>query len=242
MKTLDQLLKEFGARICTLNTGAVGLRAGIHTTCKEVAGDAPVMDFIASDETVDRYNEVIKQDGWELDNFMGNPVVPDCHNYATVANILGRDILPKDQQVQNGQLCTRIEFAVDNPMGVLAYKLSKGGFLKSMSVGFIPLEWTNGNDKGQPDRTYTRCELLEKSLVVVPANPGATIGMALKSGAIERADLKSLADFLKCLCGSHEFCSKETDPVATGGTSGSEVNGVRLLQIARDLKTILKRA
>jgi HK97 family phage prohead protease len=235
MKTYDQLLKEFGARICTLNTGGAGIRAGIHTTCKEVAGDRPVLDFIASDETVDRYDEVIKQDGWELDNFMGNPVIPDCHNYGTVANILGRDILPKDQQVQDGHLCTRIEFAVDNPMGLLAYKMSKGGFIKSMSVGFIPLEWVNGNAAGQPARTYTKSELLEKSLVVVPANPGATIGLALKSGAIERADLKSLADFLK------EFCSKETDPAANGGTSGAGVHDVRLLQLARELRCVLKK-
>ncbi len=236
MKNTLDLKSEFGPRICTLNTGALGLRAGIHTTCRAVDGDKPLMDFIASDETVDRYNEVIKQDGWELDNFMGNPVIPDCHNYGTVANILGRDILPKADQVKDGKLRARIEFAVDNPMGALAYKLAKGGFLKSMSVGFIPLEWTNGNDKNQPDRTYTRCELLEKSLVVIPANPGATIGLALKSGAVVRADLKSLADFLK------EFCSKETDPAAPDGTSGAGVNDVRLLQIARGLEQVLKRA
>lgn len=235
MKTLLELQKEFGGRIVQLNTGGHGIRAGIHTTCKDVAGEAAVLDFIASDETVDRYDEVCKQDGWELDNFLTNPVIPDCHNYGTVANILGRDILPKAQQVQNGMLCTRIEFAVDNPMGLLAYKMAKGGFIKSMSVGFIPLEWVNGNAAGQPARTYTKAELLEKSLVVVPANPGATIGAALKSGVIERADLKSLADFLK------HFCSKETDPEATGGTSGPGVNDVRLLQFAQSLRSVLKK-
>ncbi len=73
-------------------------------------------------------------------------------------------------------------------MGNLAYKMAKGGFIKSQSVGFIPIEWTNGNDKDAPDRTYTKCELLEISLVVVPANPGATIGLALKSGAINARD------------------------------------------------------
>jgi hypothetical protein len=41
--SLDQARKEFGDRLVTLNTGKAGVRAGIHTTCKDVAGDAPVM-------------------------------------------------------------------------------------------------------------------------------------------------------------------------------------------------------
>ena len=229
MKTLEQLKKEFGDRLVQLHGGQQGLRAGIHCDLQTSATMPDnCLDFIASDETVDRYNECIKQSGWQLDNFLANPVIPDCHNYGTVANILGRDILTKDQQVQNGKLCTRIEFAMDNPMGSLAYKMAKGGFIKSMSVGFIPLEWSNGNEADTPDRTYTKCELLEKSLVVVPANPGATIGMALKSGVIQRADLKSLHDFLK------QFCSGETDP-APRGAQDAGINGAQLLQLTRSL-------
>ncbi|MDR3427848.1 HK97 family phage prohead protease [Silvimonas sp.] len=227
MKTYDQLLKEFGARICTLNTGAPGLRAGIHCTVKDVAGDDPVMDFIASDETVDRYNECIKQNGWELDNFLANPVVPDCHDYSSVGKILGKDILPKDKQVQDGKLCTRIMFCLDNPMGALAYKMAKAGFLKSQSVGFIPLEWTNGNDKDSPDRTYTKCELLEKSLVVVPANPGATIGNQIRS-VLNVSERRDLADFLK------QFCSEQTP--APGGASERGVHDAQLLNLARTLR------
>jgi hypothetical protein len=233
MKSLEQLQKEFGARIVTLVSGAAGLRGGVKCLVKDVDGNAPVMDFIASDETVDRYNEVIKQDGWELDNFMANPVVPDCHQYGTVGNILGRDILPKNEQVQNGVLCTRIEFAIDNPMGLLAYKLARGGFLKSMSVGFIPLEWTTGNQAGQPDRTYTRCELLEKSLVVVPANPGATIGNQIKS-VLNVSERRDLATFLK------EICSDEkTDPAPKVSASGAGVHDAQLLQFALGLKRLL---
>ena len=237
MKTLDELLKTFGARICTLNTGSHGIRAGLHCTVRDVAGSDPVMDFIASDETIDRYNEQIKQNGWQLDNFLANPVIPDCHDYSSISKILGKDILGKADQVQNGQLCTRVLFAVDNPMGNLAYKMSKGGFIKSQSVGFIPLEWTNGNAADQPDRTYTKCELLEKSLVVVPANPGATVGLALKSGAIKRADLTALSAFIK------EFCSDENPkPGTPGSASGAGAYDAQLLQIARGIKDVLKQA
>lgn len=235
-KTLEQLQKEFGARLVTLRDGRAGLRGGIH--CEMRSADMPdnCLDFIASDETVDRYNEVIKQDGWQLDNFMANPVVPDCHDYSSIAKILGRDVLPKSQQVQNGKLCTRIEFAIDNPMGNLAYKMAKGGFVKSMSVGFIPLEWTNGNESGAPDRTYTKQELLEKSLVVVPANPGATIGLALKSGALEKMDIKNVIEHLK------QFCSDEKpDPAGKGSASADGVYDAQLLQLARSLKSVLQK-
>lgn len=227
MKTIEQLLKEFGARAVTLNTGATGLRGGLICDVRDVAGDLPMLDFISSDDTLDRYNEVIDQKGWQLDNFLSNPVVPDCHDYSSIAKILGKDVLTKDQQIQGGKLCCRVLFAVDNPMGNLAYKMAKGGFIKSQSVGFIPLEWTNGNDKNSPDRTYTKCELLEKSLVVVPANPGATIGMAFKQGVVERRDLTELADYLK------EFCSKPEESAAKAATSGAGINYVELLQIAK---------
>ena len=242
MLTIAQLQKEFGARLCRLNTGAYGIRAGIHINViapKDYDGNPndPVRDFIASDETVDRYNECIKQDGWQLDNFLSNPVVPDCHDYSSISKILGRDILTKSQQVQNGKLCTRVLFCTENPLGNLAYKMSVGGFIKSQSVGFIPLEWTNGNANDQPDRTYTKCELLEKSLVVVPANPGATIGAALKSGALEKSDVKNVVEFLK------QFCSEESaDPAATAGASGAGIYDARLLQMAKGLHEILKRA
>ncbi|MEN6533040.1 MAG: HK97 family phage prohead protease [Bryobacteraceae bacterium] len=190
-------LTEFGSRLVTLNTGAQGLRGGLKCTVKEVEGDAPVMDFIASDETLDRYNEVIKLDGWQLDNFRANPVIPDCHDYSSITKILGRS--PRIE-VQGAKLVNRIEFCLVNPIGNLAYKMARAGFLKSESVGFIPLEWATGNAKDQPDRTYTKAELVEVSLVVVPANPGATIGMALKSGAITKNDISDLRDFLEETC------------------------------------------
>ena len=224
-------LTEFGTRLVTLNSGAPGLRGGIHCTAKEVTGDAPIMEFIGSDNSLDRYNEVINQDGWQLENFRANPVIPDCHNYSSIAMILGR---ANSVSVIEGKLVNRVEFALDNPLGAMAFKLAKKGFLKSQSVGFIPLEWTNGNAKDQPDRTYTKCELLEISLVVVPANPAATVGAGLKSGAIQRADVLQCIELLK------QFCSDETASPATVRAPGDEVHGAQLRQIADGLRVFVK--
>ena len=230
--TLDQARKEFGDRLVTLNTGKAGIRAGLRCTTKAVEGDAPCMDFIGSDGSVDRYNEVIDQKGWQLENFRANPVIPDCHDYSSIAKILGR---AQSVEVKNGQLVNRVEFCTDNPLGNLAWKMSKGGFIKSQSVGFIPLDWTNGMG-AEPDRTYTKTELLEISLVVVPANAGATIKSALQSGAVEKSDLRDLADFLK------EFCSDTANPDAKASASGAGVHDAQLLQMARGLHEVLKRA
>jgi HK97 family phage prohead protease len=227
---LEKIKTEFGMRAVTLNTGAIGLRGGLKCELrqpKDMPADEPCMDFIGSDGSLDRYNEVIVPSGWQLDAFRANPVIPDCHDYSSISKILGR---AESVGVKDGKLVNRVRFCVDNPMGNLAWKMAKGGFVKSQSVGFIPLEWTNGNQAGQPDRTYTKCELLEISMVVVPANPGATIGMALKSGAIERADLRDLAEFLK------EFFDDKSNRRTPADDSGAQ-----LLELARALNRVLAK-
>ena len=227
-------LTEFGERLVTLNTGAKGLRGGMQCAVREVGGSpAAVMDFIASDETLDRYNEVVKLDGWQLDNFRANPVIPDCHDYSSIGKILGKAL---SVAVVNQKLVNRVEFCLANPLGQMAYDMAKGGFLKSQSVGLIPLEWVNGNAAGQPDRTYTKCELLEISMVSVPANPGATIGMALRSGATTAEHVRNAAEFVK------QFCGEEAGPGTVAGASGARAIDARLLQLARGFNELLKFA
>jgi HK97 family phage prohead protease len=229
--SLDQARREFGARLTTLNTGQAGIRAGLHTICRDVAGADYELDFIASDNSVDRYNEVIQPGAWgDMANFKANPVIPDCHDYSSVAKILGK---AKSVSVANGKLVNRVAFCMDNPMGALCYKMAKGGFVNSQSVGFIPLEWTSGQGDDQPDRTYTKCELLEISMVVVPANPGATVGLALKSGAIQRSDITELVKFLK------QFSNDKDGSSGATGAPAARADGARLLEMMRSFRRML---
>lgn len=194
---------EFGDRLVTLRDGRAGLRELLKCSVRAVpaADEAHELDFIASDETVDRYDEVIKLDGWELDEYRANPVVLDSHNYGSVASILGNTSL---LEIKDGAMRNRVRFATDNPLGSIAYKMAKAGFIHSESVGFIPKVWANGIGPDQPRRTFTKQNLLEISLVSVPANPGATIGAAMKSGAIERGDVRELYEFLKQFSSEHQ--------------------------------------
>ena len=118
-------------------------------------------------------------------------------------------------------------------MGLLAYKMAKGGFINSQSVGFIPEDWTSGKNASEPDRTYIKCELLEISMVVVPANPGATIGNQIKS-VLNKSELRDFTEFLKQLSSD---TAKPSDP-ASASVQG--IYDAHLLRIAKGLRDVLR--
>lgn len=227
------LKTEFGDRLTVLCDGRSGLRAGLHVEARTIEGADPVMDFIATDETVDRYNEVIQLAGWQLDNYRMNPVVVDSHDYSSIARILGNS---PEVEIKDGRMRNRVRFALDNPLGAMAYKMAKAGFIKSQSVGFIPMEWTRGKGKDEPDRTFTKQELLEISLVAIPANPGATIGAAIKSGALIKSDVSAVIEALKAICNGMETRAGDAAPPARTGDCGE------LLRSLRELTDVVRRA
>lgn len=120
---------------------------------------------IASTEATDRDGEVILQNGWILDNFIKNPVILASHNYYEFPIGKATDI-----QVSDGKLIFKMIFSKATEKAIEAAQLVQEGILKSFSVGFIPREY----DPMQPNM-ITKAELLEISLVTVPANPEALV-------------------------------------------------------------------
>jgi hypothetical protein len=47
---------------------------------KAVNSEARTMRFVASDESVDRYGDIIRASGWQLENFRKNPVLLFAHD------------------------------------------------------------------------------------------------------------------------------------------------------------------
>jgi HK97 family phage prohead protease len=192
----DILEREFGSRLVPLHNGARGLREGLHVRASvpKDAGDQPIVDFISSDESLDRYNEIITADGWVLDNYLKNPVFQDSHDYSTILRTIGKATVT---QVRDGKLFQRIRFAVDaNPLAKIAYALYKGGFLNAVSVGFVPVKSENGDASKGFSRKYTKQILLETSAVAIPANPNA-LQLACDAGAVEQKDLRELLQMLR---------------------------------------------
>lgn len=228
---MNELETEFGDRLTTLQSGAKGLREQLKCEVKAAPGDHE-LDFIATDESLDRYGEVVKLDGWELKNYRANPVVLDSHNYWSIASILGSSV---SLTVEGGKMKNRVRFAMDNPLGAISYRMAKAGFIRSESVGFIPTEWKNGIGPNEPRRTFLKQELLEISLVPVPANPGATIEASLKSGAVGRGDVKELYDFLK------QFCNGQADAPVDSRAKAGALDVAQVGALARELSAMLGR-
>lgn len=124
---------------------------------------------LASSAAIDRMGDSIDQQGWELDNFKSNPVMPWAHNYSElpVAKVTGLSVTDKGLEAE-------FEFAPaeGNPKAQQIKVLYDEGYLNAVSVGFIPKE-RSGN-------IITKAELLEISFVPVPANQEA-LKLAFKS-------------------------------------------------------------
>jgi HK97 family phage prohead protease len=183
-------ISDLTHRLITLSTGAKGLRTQLPVQVSVPADTAaPVIDIRVSDETLDRYGEIITASGWRLENYRNNPVIQNAHQYGDVIFTLGKAI---HTEVVGSALVQRWEFAVEaNPCARIAYGLYRGGFLNSASVGFIPMRWENGNEKTAWSRKYLEQELLEVSAVGIPANPNALM-LALKAGAVCESDIHDL--------------------------------------------------
>lgn len=147
-----------------------------------------VLQFTGSTEMRDRDDEVIRMNGWQLKNYRKNPVFMWAHDYASPP--IGKARMVKTDE---SGLQFQIEFADSETYSFAdtIYRLYKGGFLKATSVGFIPLEWEDGQgDDKSPRRTYKKQELLELSAVPVPANPEALIS-AQTEGVITAKEFRA---------------------------------------------------
>lgn len=141
-----------------------------------------IYKFIASTASVDRQGDSIDQSGWELDNYLKNPVILFAHNYAELPIAKTVNI----EKTESG-LVIDIVFASEdaNPKAQQVKKLVDEGILNTTSVGFIQKE-RNGN-------IITRAELLEVSIVPVPANQDA-LRLAMKG--LDDSLVKDIEDAL----------------------------------------------
>lgn len=138
-----------------------------------VAGTDRTRRFVFSDPSIDLAGDSINQSGWETDSFNSNPVALFSH--ASWDPPIGR---ASNVGVKGDRLLGDIEFAAADvyPFAETIYRLINGGFLRGVSVGFIPLEYEFVNEKDRPfGINYTRQTLLEISICAIPCNPNALI-------------------------------------------------------------------
>lgn len=131
--------------------------------------------FTASTDSVDRESDVIDPRGWALDDFKRNPVILWAHDHTRPP--IGK---ATSVGVTGNKLKVEIVFTPEsaNPEGARVRELVDAGFLKAVSVGFRPLKYTFNAERQGYD--FAEQELLEVSVVPVPANPEALVAAGLK--------------------------------------------------------------
>jgi HK97 family phage prohead protease len=134
------------------------------------------VSFVASSATPDRYGDIIDQKGWILENYKKNPVVLLNHDSNQLPIGKGNVYLRDDKLVID------VEFDSEDERAKEVERKAKKGFMNAVSVGFRPLESKSRSELpednkyyGQRGMYYSKAELLEVSIVTIPANGEATM-------------------------------------------------------------------
>lgn len=135
----------------------------------------------------DRDRDTIAPAGWQLDNYRKNPVVMFGHDYASLP-------IAKATLIESSAdgLSSVAEFAPADvyPFAETVHQMVRGGFLNAASVGFRPMAWVYNEDRKGVD--YSEQELLEWSIVPVPANAEALV--EARSAGIDLTPLLAWAE------------------------------------------------
>lgn len=213
---------------------------------KSAKEDDRILHFIASKEIVDRDFDIVSIKGLDITNFKNNPVILLNHNSSGLP--IGKAV--KIWRLKD-ELHVKIQFAdlEEYEVADTAYKLLKGGYLKSLSIRFLPdyskIEYieTKPGDTKSARRIYKSSELLEISVVTVPSNAAALL--QAKSKMIEEKVFKSEDEVDKFV----ELCKevKSDDPDASNDELKPEQNKnvepnfeEKLNKITKELAIILE--
>ena len=141
----------------------------------ETAQDKPIK-FVASTATPDRYGDVVDQKGWDLSAYNRNPVVLFNHNPTQMPIGKGK------AYVENEQLMLEVEFDQKDEMAKTIEQKVRDGYISAVSVGFQPSKTilrsalpADHPYHGKSGNYFQKSELLEVSIVTIPANNEATL-------------------------------------------------------------------
>jgi len=143
-----------------------------------------VFTFVVTNGQRDRQAEIVDPNGWSFDSYAQNPVILDGHQSGSITDILGRG-LPPLRRVGDEWHLDVVLSGCDK--GRLARRLIMEGALRTVSVGFVSKRRERGEDGVLIHRDV---ELLEVSLVPIPANPAAQlVGVRASKAAIPAQEL-----------------------------------------------------
>lgn len=149
-----------------------------------------VRRFTASDDTIDRYQEVILPEGIDVSEYVRNPVVMAFHDYQRWP--LGHAVAVG---VVDGRLMIDVEFdppEIDEEAEQVLRKIDRKT-INAGSIGFTTVERVEVATASpelkaryrSAHRIHTRTKLLEYTICPIPANPNA-LAAALQEDILAR--------------------------------------------------------
>lgn len=176
----------------------------LNTEAKIIDAEKGIVEYVASDESLDAHREIVRVKGWKFNRFRKNAPFLNSHNQWSIDDLLGKVI---SAEVKDGQLVERVQWAIDvpeNEMARLGFAMTQGGYLKAVSVGFIPVKqvWRDGScwteavkdaglsteEAAMVRRIFLEQEQIELSSVVIGSNANALM-KAYESGAVSEEQL-----------------------------------------------------
>lgn len=179
-------MREAGAdnvRAVKADGGTMQFRFETRRAPSSLDPEARTVEHIASNDDRDRMGDRIEVRGWDLKAFARNPMLLWDHNSSLppIGKVLRVRKVKNDGGKPELTTVSRFHDADTNPSAELVYRMVAGGDLPAVSVGFNPLETIRprsdeeAKEMGLGDYgvLFKRQELLELSVVTVPANAGA---------------------------------------------------------------------
>jgi hypothetical protein len=176
----------------------------IHPEVKVLDASKGLVEYVASDESLDGHNEIVLSKGWKFTRFRKNAPFLNSHNSWSIDDQLGK-VLSAD--VTDGQLIEQVQWAIDveeNKLAKLGFRMTEAGYLKAVSVGFYATKsayrgsehWADVVKEAKLDtetaaqvrRIFQEQEQFELSSVVIGSNPNA-LAKAFEDGCVSEEEL-----------------------------------------------------
>jgi hypothetical protein len=190
------------------NASKSDIRRALPCVAKVLNERERICSYVASDQTLDCYREIVRAAGWKFDRFAKNAPFVDSHNYGSVGLLLGN---VRAWRVEGKSLVEEVQYVPEgaSPLADFAWKMTASGFLRAVSVGFIPSRvrsrWRDAKDFEDAckelgltvdEAATVNCihweqDQTELSAVLIGANPSA-VAKAHQAGALVDEDFHKL--------------------------------------------------
>lgn len=186
------------------------LRREIHPVVKVLDEKQGLVEYVASDESIDSYGEIVRANGVDFSRFQKNAPFVDSHNYESIGCCLGNVV---DYAVKNDTVVETVKWAIgvssNETLADWGFAMTKAGFLKAVSIGFLPTKYVTKWDNN-PSAWVEACEdvemtpganvsciylawqQLELSACCIGAN-GNAVAKAYKAGILSDAALEKIS-------------------------------------------------